>query len=162
MSNTNQPPRTIEQKGLDRRGNSALAQAIDTGTPQPVDAAQQTATEQPGFTPGPWTTDGTAITTTDHHPQTVATTSPKICGPGMRSALANAALIAAAPSLHAYAKAEELRVAWIRADVGAEGNAAMEKYSAHLQTMGWDGVMSRPDFLATYRASALAKAGGAK
>lgn len=34
--------------------------------------------------------DGTALVSDDHHPSTVATTSPQICGFGMRSSLANA------------------------------------------------------------------------
>jgi hypothetical protein len=50
VSQSSQPPRTIEQKGLESRGTSALAQAIGTGAPVPVDAAQRDAEITPsGF-----------------------------------------------------------------------------------------------------------------
>jgi hypothetical protein len=52
MGAAQQPPRTIEQKGLESRGTSALAQAIGTGAPVPVDAAQQPA--PPATVEGEW------------------------------------------------------------------------------------------------------------
>lgn len=118
---------------------------------------------QPSFTPGPWTTDGTAITTTGHHPETVATTSPKICGPGMGSALANAALIAASPSLYAYAKAVALRSRWQdeRDSIGStEWADRLREFENHLTSMGWVRGEASDPFLSNYRYAALALAEG--
>ena len=65
-------------------------------------------------------------------------------------------------SLHAYAKAEELRAALMNQTGKAFGDtdAAAEAYRKQLASMGWDRIQFASDFLATYRAAALAKAGG--
>jgi hypothetical protein len=64
-------------------------------------------------------------------------------------------------SLHAYAKAEELRCKLMELtgrslDVGDTA----ERYYGQLTAMGWDNKQFPYDFLASYRAAALAKAGG--
>jgi hypothetical protein len=76
---------------------------------------------------------------------------------------ANSRMICAAPSLHAYAKAEELRAAWTAAEQADNEDTVwnhMRDFLSHLKTMGWDRSNTFSEFLATYRTSALAKAGG--
>jgi hypothetical protein len=190
MGAAQQPPRTIDHKGIDRRGNSALAQALDTGTPVPVDAAQrdaeitpsgfivppnkyirdvtqqQPATEQPGFTPGPWEAqnDGNYNLVVINNGQDVLAD----CGlynthiEKRTQREANARLIAAAPNLYAYAKAEELKWKWSACFFPSpEWDVCKQNFDACLRSMGWDettvGCMT---FLKDYRAAALAKAGG--
>ncbi len=162
MSNTpGQPP----------RGDAALRQAIATGSPVATNGKQEaelTAIERwqvgddKGFNANCiYDHTGTGIAQVYGVPMhTRVEDAAKLIR--FAAGLRNAHLIAASPSLHAYAKAEELRHQWIRSQLGAAGKVAMEAYDAYLVTMGWDSVQPRPDFLATYRASALAKAGGAK
>jgi len=82
----------------------------------------------------------------------------------------DARLIAAAPSLYAYAKAVQIRKALSDAlidELTADSrkpsdasNAASEAFQSHLAAMGWDRKQFAGDFLETYRAAALAQAEG--
>lgn len=72
---------------------------------------------------------------------------------------ANANLFAASARLYAYAKAVELRDAWIEMD-DDETDSGRKAYHAHLLSMGWNESEFLSNFLATYRAAALAQAEG--
>jgi hypothetical protein len=66
-------------------------------------------------------------------------------------------------SLHAYAKALDLRDKWYVArcvdDHAIASSKELAAFDAHLRSMGWDGRINSDDFLGFYRAAALA--GGA-
>jgi hypothetical protein len=65
-------------------------------------------------------------------------------------------------SLHAYVKAEELRERWLSSagEAGESWETAKQTFLRHITSLGWDEKLNIGYFLATYRASALAKAGG--
>ena len=77
----------------------------------------------------------------------------------------NVHLLAASPSLHAYAKAEELRERWWQcvASFGMGSSQSLDAnrvFEAHITTMGWRSPVCPKYFLATYRAAALDLAKG--
>jgi hypothetical protein len=65
-------------------------------------------------------------------------------------------------SLHAYAKAEELRERWLSSagEAGESWETAKQTFLRYITSLGWDEKLNIGYFLATYRASALAKAEG--
>ena len=77
-----------------------------------------------------------------------------------REAKERAALVAASPSLYAYAKAETLFFAWMRAIGEDEGDAAQKAYVEYITSVGWDGKPDPGGYLNTLRATALALAEG--
>jgi hypothetical protein len=147
--------------GQEPRGTAALRQAIATGAPVPTNGKQ--AAELNTFTPGEWIAQGSRITVRGSEHLTIARVG--VASDGDFS-VANANLIAAAPSLHAYAKAEELYRQWTEVasngEYTPEDGIAYGKYESQLERMGWDRIVSSGEFIAGYRAAALAKAAGAK
>lgn len=130
-------------------------------------------TAQPNFTPGPWIADNCDTRVWGvRGPDGIAIAFTGGTDPlrGFQQDGANARLIAAAPSLYAYAKAEALRKELANAVLAeldentnvapGTGDAAEQVYRSHLATMGWDGKEYPSDFLATYRATALTLAEG--
>ena len=85
----------------------------------------------------------------------------QVYGRTAAEALRRGKLIAATPSLYAYARADELLSKFEWAEIESEkGRVAKGEFEAQLRSMGWDGDGSRLAFLQTYRAAALAKAEG--
>ncbi len=145
-------------QGQPLRGDAALLKAIATGSPVATNGKQEA--ELNTFTPGEWIAQGSRITVRGSEHLTVARVGVARDGD---FSVANVNLIASAPSLHAYAKAEELRHHWhdMRGAFGSvDALPALREFEAHLQSMGWYPGNPSDPFLSNYRAAALAKAEG--
>ena len=118
---------------------------------------------KPRFTPGPWKRSGDDVFAGD---VAVHLGEPLSVVRDYDERAANARLIAASPSLYAYAKAEELHKNYIdHLHAGySPANGHIEPYAAFIRhisdNMGWKGIESSADFLIVYRATALALAEG--
>ncbi len=129
-------------------------------------------TPAPSFTPGPWAVkwDYNVFAGERHVASAGGHTSNRDSERVVSENIANARLIAASPSLYAYAKAVQIRKALSDAlidELTADSrkpsdasNAASEAFQSHLAAMGWDRKQFAGDFLETYRAAALAQAEG--
>ena len=119
---------------------------------------------QPSFTPGPWSIKwdfnvfGGERLVASAGGHSSNRDSERVTAENK----ANARLIAASPSLYAYAKAETLFFAWMRAaGVGEdEHDAAQNAYVEYITSLGWDGKPDPGGYLNTLRATALALAEG--
>ncbi len=142
-------------QGQPPRGDAALLKAIETGSPVATNEKQASELRE-------WHRDRRSINTVTISP-TKRIVIHHDCHPDdamdrdvLDALRADADLVSAAPNLHAYAKAEELGDKWRDSQSRKDLNA----YEMHLLAMGWRAPQASADFLATYRAAALAKVEG--
>jgi hypothetical protein len=156
--------------GQEPRGDAALRQAIATGSPVPTNGKQ--AGELPRI--DEWFSVGGSIVAsdkqgcicflTDEDGKRVVIDADTPDAEVMRLD-ANSRMICAAPTLHAYAKAEHLSVQLsdlisLFGNESAVCEYALQILESYLATMGWVAGTDIFDFLDTYRTDALAQAEG--